>query len=491
MDRRTALKTLALTGAATGAALSLPWPLRAGEPSRRVLVSGRVTVGGAPRAGVAVSDGLSVVATAADGTYRLDTATDRGHVFVSLPGDVQVPVSPAGTAAFFRPLAPGAAGTLRADFALQPLAGDPDRHTLLLVADPQVQHADDIARLHAEAVPDLRATVQRHSARHPVAVACGDIMYDRLEFFPEWERALRDAAVPGFQVLGNHDVEVTARTDHDSALAFQRRFGPTWYSFDRGETHVVVLDDVFWHGRGYLGYLDRRQLDWLAADLALVEPGRRVLVCLHIPTWCTRHRRYGEASAPEHLVVVNRELLYDLLAPYRATILCGHMHELEIVRDHPVEVHVCGALCGAWWTGPVCGDGTPCGTMIYDLDGSDLSWRYKSTGHPIEHQLRLHAPGAEPEAPDLLVANVWAADDRWQVVWFADGEPRGEMPRRRGRDPLAVRLYEGPDRPAGRSWAEPLVTDHLYVCQPGAGVREVAVEATDPWGRRYRENLVL
>lgn len=490
MHRRDALKTLALTTAAAGGVLLRPPGSLAAASARPVQVRGQVTVDGAPRAGVAVSDGLSVVRTDADGAYHLPTSTRRGHVFVSLPGDVRVPVSAAGTAAFFHPLSPDAAGRQRADFPLHRLAGDPDRHDLLLVADPQVQHAQDLARLHAESVPDLRQTVKLRSDRHPVVVGCGDLMYDRLELFPEWEKALRHAAAPGFQVLGNHDVDLAARTDRDSARAFRQRFGPTWYSFDRGETHVVVLDDVFWYG-GYLGYLDRTQLDWLAADLAQVEAGRPVLVCLHIPTWCTRHERHGRDQAPDHLVVVNRELLYELLAPYRATILGGHLHEVEIVRDHPVEVHVCGALCGAWWTGPICGDGAPNGYMIYELGRGAPRWRYQSVGQAPEHQLRLHTPGAEPEAPDAVVANVWAADDRWRILWYADGERRGAMTPRRGRDPLAVTLYAGDDRPDGRAWAEPVITDHLWTCRPGAGVRTVTVEATDPWGRVFHQTLRL
>ena len=31
-------------------------------------------------------------------------------------------------------------------------------------------------------------------------------------------------------------------------------FGPTYYSFDRGRVHYVVLDNVFYLSRGYVGY---------------------------------------------------------------------------------------------------------------------------------------------------------------------------------------------------------------------------------------------
>ncbi|MEZ4386103.1 MAG: calcineurin-like phosphoesterase family protein [Candidatus Krumholzibacteriia bacterium] len=482
------MKTLALASA--GLALAGHRRAYAVAP-QAVRARGRVLVDGRPRAAVGISDGRQVVLTDAQGAFQLDTDTTQGFLQVVLPGDVQVPVSPAGTAAFYRPITPGVAGAMTAEFRLATVPGRPDRHTLLLLADPQVQHAADLARLHAEAVPEMRRVARALADRHPVGIACGDIMYDRLEHLGEWERALRDAGLPGFQLPGNHDVDILARTDADSTRVFQQRFGPTWYSFDRGDVHIIALDDVLWNLGSFVGHIDRQQQEWLAADLAHVEAGRRVLVCVHIPTWCERHLRNGLTAAPDHLVVANRERLYDLLRPYRATILCGHMHELEILRDGPVDVHVCGAVCGAWWSGDVCGDGTPNGFMVYDIDGDQLRWRYQATGRPADHQLRLYAPGADPERPQSVVANVWAHEPSWQVVWYADGERRGAMTRHRGLDPRACELLAGDDRPAGRTWADPLPTDHLFSCRPDAGVREVTVEATDGWGRVYRERIAV
>jgi len=479
------MKTMALASA--GVAL-IGTGGEASQVRRRLRAHGRVLVDGLPRAGVAVSDGRAVVRTDADGVYELLTSTERGFVQLVLPGDVAAPVSQAGTVDFYRPLVADARGEMVSRFDLSSLQTAADRHALLLMADPQVQNDHDLARLHAEAVPALGRAVRQYSDRHCVGVAAGDIMYDDLSLFDQWERALRDAGLPGFQVIGNHDADAAARTDRDSSAPFRRRFGPTWYSFDRGDVHVVVLDDVFAWGP-YMGYLDRAQLDWLAADLALVEAGRRVLICVHIPTWCHRHLRYGEDDAPGHLVVANRELLYELLAPYQATVLCGHMHELEFVQDGPVDVHVCGALCGGWWMDHVCGDGTPNGFMIYEIDGGEVRWRYQSTGQAPEHQMRLYAPGADPELPERVLANVWAADPTWQVVWYADGERRGVMTPHRGLDPLARRLFSGPDLPEGRTWVEPFITDHLFSCRPEPGVRTVTVEARDGWGRAYRERI--
>jgi hypothetical protein len=164
-------------------------------------------------------------------------------------------------------------------------------------------------------------------------VACGDIMYDDLTLYPEYERAVTRMALSFYQMIGNHDLVFTERTSEGAAATFEEHFGPTWYSFDRGAVHYVVLDDVFWHGAGYIGCLGDRQLAWLSADLVTVEPGAPVVVLLHIPPLSTMSARAGQGSPNVSQSMPNREALYRLLEPYDAYLLSGHMHELEHVSD--------------------------------------------------------------------------------------------------------------------------------------------------------------
>lgn len=55
----------------------------------------------------------------------------------------------------------------------------------------------------------------------------------------------------------------------------------------------MVLDDNFFIGRDYfyIGYLEERQMRWLEKDLARVQPGSTVVVCLHIPSTCEEQDR--------------------------------------------------------------------------------------------------------------------------------------------------------------------------------------------------------
>src|SRR3712207_7132116 len=54
-------------------------------------VVGRVTVDGKPRQGVVVSDGITVIATDANGEYQM-RSRNRQHVYISVPADCELPV---------------------------------------------------------------------------------------------------------------------------------------------------------------------------------------------------------------------------------------------------------------------------------------------------------------------------------------------------------------------------------------------------------------
>lgn len=459
-------------------------------PFRHVHITGGVLSAGKGIAGVSITDGLSVVQTGSDGSFELASSSRSRFVYISIPSGYEIPTNPSGTALFYKALSPDENGKMHVEFKLDKLKVSDDRHAFLLMADPQTKDLEDINLMHTEAVPDIKEMARELSSVPLFGVTCGDIMYDSLQFFPEYERAVSNMGIPCFQVLGNHDADKTAGTDEASAIPFQHYFGPTYYSFNRGGIHYVVLDDVFSFG-SYIGYIDQLQLDWLENDLSLVEKGTTVVVFLHIPPYNRYHIRHGMKHPENTGVVTNRTLLYRLLEPFRAYFICGHMHQSEYLKHHDAEIHICGAVCGAWWTGPVCDDGTPNGYSVYEANGSELSWRYKSLGKDIDHQMRLYPPGSDNVYPDDAIANIWSADKGWKVYWYEDGERKGYMQRRVGMDPLAEKLYLGDALPEKRPWVEPLITDHLFYAKPSPGAREITVEVTDKWGRIYRETLKL
>jgi hypothetical protein len=146
-------------------------------------------------------------------------------------------------------------------------------------------------------------------------------------------------------------------------------------------------------------------------------------------------------------------------------------------------------VCGAWWSGDICWDGTPNGYEVYEVSGADVRWRYKATGRPDSHQFRLYKVGADPSAPADLVANVWNWDPEWTVVWYEGGDRRGRLSRRVGLDPLSVSTQTGPDRPPRRTWVEPTPTSHLFYVTPTATARDVRIVVTDSWDHEYSASV--
>jgi formylglycine-generating enzyme required for sulfatase activity len=74
-------------------------------------------------------------------------------------------------------------------------------------------------------------------------------------------------------------------------------------------------------------------------------------------------------------------------------------------------------LCGTWWKADVCLDGTPRGYGVYEVNGNDVKWYYKSSGYPKEHQFRSYPAGASKEHPSDIIANVWNWDKLWKDTY--------------------------------------------------------------------------
>src|SRR5690606_30375509 len=128
-------------------------------------------------------------------------------------------------------------------------------------------------------------------------------------------------------------------------------------------------------GRKYDGYISEQQLEWLKKDLSFVPKDNLIIISLHIPV---------------HNSVKNNTQLYALLEPFeKVHIMSGHTHYNKNVIRNGIYEHNHGTVCGAWWTGDICSDGTPNGYGVYHVDGTNLQWYYKSTGSGKDHQLTL------------------------------------------------------------------------------------------------------
>ena len=251
----------------------------------------------------------------------------------------------------------------------------------------------------------------------------------------------------------------------------------------------MILKDVFYYGftYRYIGYVDENQLQWLEKDLKNVRPGSTVVVTLHIPTIYGESEKADSYNTSLSNSVMNREALYEILAPFNTHILAGHSHTNWHTQAKPnIIEHVHAAACGAWWQGEVCTDGSPKGYAVYEIDGDSISWYYKSVGQDKNHQLKLYKVGADAANPSSFIANVYNYDTKWKVRWYEDDIMMGEMTQYWGTDPLAGELYQ-PGKNKKHSWLSAGTTHHLFKAEPKNPTAKIKVEVVDRFGNKYTE----
>ncbi|NII25394.1 metallophosphoesterase [Pseudoflavitalea sp. X16] len=491
LNRRSFLRSFGLAGAA----FSTPAMITQAAGQRvaaSLTIKGRVQNNGTAIAGVAVTDGYTVTTTDKKGNYTINAHSAAEFVYISLPAGYAFPNNK-GISQFYQPLTQKE-GALKADFNLEKLTVDDTKHNFVVWADTQIISEKDAELLKTQSAPDLQklvASYPKDSLFH--GIGCGDLVWDHFELFEDYREAVAISGVPFFNVIGNHDMDIDGGSDDVSARTFKKQFGPTYYSFNRGKIHYIVLDNVFFIGtaKKYIGYLTEAQLRWLEQDLALVKPGSTIVVSNHIPTDTGNQRRNKLAEEAIGGTVANRNQLYKLLKPYNVHIMSGHTHMNEKWEKDNLMEHVHGTVCGAWWTGPICSDGTPNGYGVYEVDGDDIKWYYKSTGKEKDHQLRVYNKGKLTTAPDEIVANVWNWDPKWKIEWWEDEVAKGAMEQRVELDPWSIELHGGPQLPQKHKFVEPTLTDHLFFAKPSPAAKKIMVKATDRFGNVFSETITV
>lgn len=166
--------------------------------------------------------------------------------------------------------------------------------------------------------------------------------YSKNYSFPQYIEAMKGADFPIFHAIGNHDychkvADDTADAQYKAAL------GPTYYSFNLGRIHYIVLDDMVYKGsNAYSTRIDDRQMEWLRKDLAATDPAiRDVVVAMHVPTVNGLQTDGSYKKALE-----NFDEFYALFADYNLTVMSGHWHHAHSIRigDQGRRIHPPGGM---------------------------------------------------------------------------------------------------------------------------------------------------
>jgi len=381
---------------------------------------------GKPLPGVLVSDGCRVVRTDPAGRYELPAGPDSGRfVFVTTPRHWW-------TEKFYLPLAEALAKG-RADFSLRRLE-QPDDFDLVFICD---MHVDN----RPWGIPKLRASlreIQQLRPRPAFLWAQGDICLEG-GVGMEYCECLAEVRIPVRNGPGNHEMILKRANPREE---FERLFGPTYYSFDWGTVHCVVLDGnkpipglQGW--KAVHGAIEGSELAWLQADLEAQPEGKPIVVGVHIPIVSSypRRRRKSPPNAP-YWEIANRENLTELFAKHRVKlVLQGHMHENERTTVKGVEYVSSIALSGSWYSsgaGMERGvDGSPRGYRIVSVRGNKVTHRYRSSCESrVDRQgelvgTRRFRPGRET----ALVFNCYDAPNGSTAQARLDNGPWQPMPQ--------------------------------------------------------------
>lgn len=456
---------------------------------------GTVAVAGKGIPDVPVTDGKQIVLTDKKGNYVIHSDEDANFVYLTLPDGYKVPMSDDRTPAFYKRVPVQKKNRNRLDFQLERSEQSDENHVLVVWADPQVYFDEEMDEVE-KASTDVKELLKKHYNQLPAyGIVCGDIIGDikrKPDFFAPMIEAVSHTEIPFFYAIGNHDMDLGGRTNESARTTYQSHFGPTYYSFNRGKVHYVVLDDIFFIGKSYLyvGYLTEKQFRWLEQDLKQVQPGSTVVVATHIPTFSREARRKEWGKESTMKVMNNRAALYELLKPYNVHIMSGHEHYNEnyVLADNLYE-HVHAPLSTLFWQAPWACDGTPGGYAVYEFKGSDVSWYYKCVGRERDYQFQLYPVGAFRKKPDAILANIWNYDSTWNVKWFENGIERGDMKQISGYDPSIANYCERFNATFKHKYIGADVTEHLFYAVPQLENSKFRVEVTDHCGRKYVQEL--
>jgi hypothetical protein len=380
------------------------------EPSAGTSVFGLVSSEEGPVANVVVSDGTEVTVTDDKGIYELKSAKKWGYVFISVPSGYEVAAE--GVFPQFYQTLKGAADVVeQKDFKLTKVDGQ-DRYKLFLLGDMHLANRTNDAAQFTQFTTDLNAYMAQHSGQKMYALTLGDMTWDLYWYknnyaLPQYRETI-NRQVKNLQIyhtMGNHDNDFMTTSDYDAAVKYVDCIGPTFYSFNIGQVHYVVMDNIdcsAYDGtdsRNYVKKLSNEQLKWLAKDLAYVDKSTPLIVAMHAQIY----KPTSTGFAFDH-DSANTEALLAALDGYEVHFVTGHTHKVynitpddDVVKGRDIHEHNSGAICASWWWSGnltpgvhVSIDGAPGGYAIWDIDGTDFAWLYKSTGWPEEYQFRSY-----------------------------------------------------------------------------------------------------
>jgi hypothetical protein len=362
------------------------------------------------------------------------------------------------------------------------------------------------------------------------SITVGDVVFDNLGLYDRHKEMIGLIGIPQWNLPGNHDMNYESPNAHYANETYKKHFGPTYYSFDYGNAHVVALNNVEYAGARqdgsgpgpYRGFISEDQIRWLEQDLANVARDKLIVIATHISL-------VSEASDgdPSHDVTgprtENFDRLLELLQPFANVFgLAGHdtsnSWKVEINHEHgwtgqPWIAHTLAEVRGSGWTrGPrdlrgvadaMMEDGNPNGFYLLKFDDVTLVPEFIPFPYGRDAAQRLRIV-LDPELEDAadgsinrgmlrtgtkVVVNLFDGGERDRVELSLDGGPTTPMRYVVRTDPFMEKAYSrlAETRDA---FPRPAVSSHIWEFDLpqnlAPGIHSAVVESEDEFGQQQR-----
>ena len=505
------------------------------HPESGSSVYGKISCAGKGIEGVVVSDGYDFAVTNKDGIYQLASKKKHGYVFISIPGGYEVPANGVFPQ-FFKYLSKSASVAERADFELKSIQNQ-NNFTMLMFGDMHMARRFNDIDQFAYFIDDVKNFVQSEGG-NIYGQTLGDMTWDRYWVpnnygFPEYVEQMKPlSGLTIFHAPGNHDHDMWESGDFDTMIKFKANIGPSYYSYNIGKVHFVVIDDIECSNPGAGGKSDyssnivQEQLDWLRKDLSYVSKDTPVIVSMHIQLFSDP----GTGTNPNYSINSSSASVFeDILDDYsNVNIFTAHTHRIYNIDNsmtkNSIYEHNAGAVCACWWVpgiyhmeANIAADGAPGGYTVLKVNDKNISWKYKGTQYNINRQFHTYdrnkinldraliLPTLKEDeivewdaraktwtgasTANEVYINVWNYDSQWKVEVTENGVAL-PVTRVSEYDPLHMRVYMYERYNAKEDAGHPTHRNsHMFKVTASAPDTTLEIKVTDRFGNVYTESM--
>lgn len=397
---------------------------------------------------------------------------------------------------------------------------------------------------------DLNKYLDSHKSGKSYGLTLGDMTWDLYWYsrgyeFPQYLDEI-NSQVSGLQIfhtMGNHDNDFKAKNDFDAAFQYVRDIAPTYYSYNIGKIHFIVLDDIDCsdydgtESRNYEKNFTSDQLDWLLQDLSYVDKSTPLVITAHAQIF---HPKGNNSFALDGQVIErwpNTKKLLNILKGYTVHFVTGHTHtifnalpsETAPLGAENVFEHNAGSICASWWWSGyltpgvyVSLDGAPAGYSIWEFAGKDIKWKYKAVGMDENYQFRAYdlnnVSFSYSDVPNIststkvqnafdyyvkaypknsnneVLINIWNWNSNWKLSVTDETGKELKWTQTVAYDPLhiaalTVKRFDNATLTSAPSFITEKKMHHFFKVKADNADVDLTIKVTDEFGNVYIENM--